>query len=318
MTDQKQPRNSTNVRSLPLPARAARAGLRVLSPRAPALAARWAERLFLTARRHEAPPWERAALASADRGRLAHAGGSLPVWTWSPDALLETPKTVLLVHGWEGRGSQLAAFAPPLVARGLRVVTFDAPGHGAASLPLGSLVEHARALETVVRAIGPVHAIVGHSVGGAAALLATRFGVHAERYALIAPPRAPGRYAAVFARAFALDEEVKSAMVARLEARYAMKLEALDVLADAASLERELLVVHDRDDRVVGVDVGRAIADAAIRGELLETRGLGHQRVLRAPEVIDAVTAFASRGIAPTFAQTLDGELFVREARYPG
>jgi len=40
---------------------------------------------------------------------------------------------VLLVHGWGGRGAQLASFVEPLVARGFSVLTFDAPGHGASA-----------------------------------------------------------------------------------------------------------------------------------------------------------------------------------------
>src|SRR5687767_6768036 len=37
---------------------------------------------------------------------------------------------VYLVHGWGGRGSQLAPYVEPLTATGHRVVLFDAPAHG--------------------------------------------------------------------------------------------------------------------------------------------------------------------------------------------
>ena len=37
---------------------------------------------------------------------------------------------VYLVHGWAGRGSQLAGFVEPLTAAGFRAVLFDAPAHG--------------------------------------------------------------------------------------------------------------------------------------------------------------------------------------------
>ena len=37
---------------------------------------------------------------------------------------------VYLVHGWGGRGSQLASFVEPLLVAGFRVVMFDAPAHG--------------------------------------------------------------------------------------------------------------------------------------------------------------------------------------------
>ncbi|MBX3205963.1 MAG: alpha/beta fold hydrolase [Labilithrix sp.] len=316
-------KKSTTVRPkrpTPVALRAAKAGLRVLSPRAPALAARWAEHLFLTARRHERPSWEAEALASARPGRVRHEGGFVPTWTWSPPGArrsLETPPTVILVHGWEGRGSQLSAFVPRLVERGLRVVAFDAPGHGDSPLPRASVVEHARALASVGRAFGPARAVIGHSVGGAAALLATRFGFEAERLALIAPPTTPKGFAATFARTLGLDDALEAAMIARLESRYGLRLEDLDVGVDARRLRAPLLVIHDREDPVVAFESGRLLARAAPHGELVAVTGLGHGAILRAPHVVDAVSAFVGAAKAePSFAETLDGELFLRDARW--
>lgn len=323
MNTQARPNKRTTVRAHKSPSmslRAVRAGLRVLSPRAPKLAARWAERLFLTARRHERPSWETEALASARAGRVPHEGGFLPTWTWTPRGArgsLESPPTVILVHGWEGRGSQLAAFVPPLVAAGLRVVTFDAPGHGDSPLRRASVVEHARALVSVGHAFGPARAVIGHSVGGAAILLATRFGLQAERVALIAPPTTPAGFAATFARTLRLDSALESAMIARLEARYGLRLGDLDVSADAARLRAPLLVVHDREDPVVAFDGGRRLARAAPRGELVAMSGLGHRAILRAPSVIATVADFAGApAAAPSFAETIDGELFLRDKRW--
>ena len=319
MSPSLRPNKSTIVRPESATLRAARVGFRVLSPRAPALAARWAERLFLTARRHERPSWEAEALASAKLDRVAHEGKWLPTWTWTPEhgrASLEPLRTVVLVHGWEGRGSQLAAFVPELLERGLRVVTFDAPGHGDSPLPRASLVEHARALCSIGRALGPVHGIVGHSVGGAAALLATRFGFEAERLALIAPPTTPARFAALFARTLGLAPAVADAMIARLEARYDLRFEELDVRLDAARLQAPMLVVHDREDPVVPLESGKHLAGAASRGELVEVTGLGHRAILRAPHVVDTVARFIADDTKPTFASTLDGELFMRDMRW--
>ncbi len=319
MSPSLRPNKSTIVRPESATLRAARVGFRVLSSRAPALAARWAERLFLTARRHERPSWETEALASAKLDRVAHEGKWLPTWTWTPEsgrASLEPLPTAVLVHGWEGRGSQLAAFVPELLERGLRVVTFDAPGHGDSPLPRASLVEHARALCSIGRALGPVHGVVGHSVGGAAALLATRFGFQAERLALIAPPTTPARFAAYFTRTLGLDPAVADGMIARLEARYDLRFEELDVGLDAARLHCPLLVVHDRDDPVVPLENGRRLAREAPRGELVEVTGLGHRAILRAPNVVDAVARFIADDARPTFASTLDGELFMRDMRW--
>jgi len=314
--------NSTNVRphkrpskGLPLALRAARAGFRAIGPYAPTLASSYAERLFLTARRHRRPAWEEQALAGAERFSVPHDGRLLPAWRWGSGA-----STVLLVHGWEGRGSQLARLAEPLVSRGLTVVTFDVPGHGDAPSGLSSLVEHARAVTSVAVHLGRLHAIVGHSVGGAASLFATRLGLRADRLALVAPPVSPDRFAVGFGTMLGLDATIQHGMVTRLERRYGLRMEDLNVRADAARFERPLLVVHDVGDRIVPFSDGEAIAHAAPAGTLVSTHGLGHHRVLRAPEVIDAVVPFVTDGVRveSSFSETVDGELFFREARWQG
>lgn len=322
-------KNSTIVRTPPLAIRAARTGLRFLSPRAPSLAARYAERLFLTAPRHRRPAAEAALLATGAPARIPHVAdgepGHLPAWTWG-----EGGDVVVLVHGWEGRGSQLGAFVDPLVARGLRVVTFDAPGHGDARSRTASVVEHARAVASVGRWItrggGRVHAVVGHSVGGAAAVLATHFGLRPGRLALVAAPTSPERFARGFARMLALTDEVRAAMIARLERRYGLTMEELDVRAHVARLDVPVLVVHDRGDDVVPFADGAAIAEAAPAGRLVATEGLGHRRVIRAPEVVDVVAPFAADGVraadddrsaaGAAFARSLDDELYYRDARW--
>jgi alpha-beta hydrolase superfamily lysophospholipase len=313
-------KNSTNVRiqkaasrGLPLAIRAARAGFRVIGPYAPTLASSYAERLFLTARRHPRQAWEEKALLGAERFEIPHDGQVLPAWRWGTG-----PSTVLLVHGWEGRGSQLAKLVEPLTSRGLSVVTFDVPGHGDAPAGLSSLVEHARAIQSVATHLGRLHAIVGHSVGGAAALFATRLGVRADRVVLIAPPISPDRFAAGFGSMLGLDASIQQGLVSRLERRYGLRMQDLNVGADAMRWDQPLLVVHDVGDAIVPFTDGEAIAHAAPRATLVSTHGLGHHRILRAPEVIDAVVPFVADGApqATSFTETIEGELFCRDRRW--
>ena len=62
---------------------------------------------------------------------------------------------------------------------------------------------------------------------------------------------------------------------------------------------------------------GAAIASAKSGARLVTTRGLGHGRVLEAPEVVAQVSKFAAGGARPrSFTETLDGELFCRDTRY--
>jgi pimeloyl-ACP methyl ester carboxylesterase len=318
------PKNRTTVRAQRLALRVARTGMRILEPSAPSLAARYAERLFLTARRHRRPAWEVDALADARRDRVVHEGAWIPTWTWRPGSpkrgvvsFADEAPAVILVHGWEGRGSQLASFVPSLLDAGLRVVTFDAPGHGDSPLSRASVVEHARALVSVARAVGPVHAVVGHSVGGAAALLATELGLDAARYAVIAAPIGPSAFAASFARMLGMEGTTKERMFARLERRYGIRMDDLDSRHHASRLDKPLLVVHDKEDSVVPWHAGDAIAAAAKHGRLRTTTGLGHRAILRSPDVIEEVVSFVQEGAPMTsFADTLEGELYFRDRRF--
>jgi pimeloyl-ACP methyl ester carboxylesterase len=217
----------------------------------------------------------------------------------------------------------MGAFVSPLVARGLSVVTFDVPGHGDAPAGLASVVEHARAVAAAAATLGPIHAIIGHSVGGAASLFATRLGLLTERLALIAPPTSPARFAEGFAETMHLGPDVLRATLARLERRYGLSMSDLAILPDAARFPRPLLVVHDAEDRVVSHDAGASIAEAAPRGRLITTSGLGHTRILRAAEVVAQVASFvtddeaaASDLAVSPLANAVEAELFYRDRRW--
>ena len=320
--------NSTNARTrIPASARAVvgarRLALEGLGKISHERAAAYAERLFTTPRRHVRPGWEKEALEAARRADVYLDGQVVPTWSWGP----ARAPAALLVHGWEGRGSQLASFVPDLLALGLRVVTFDAPGHGDAGARREAIVDHARATCAVAELAGDVRLVVAHSMGGAAALLATRFGLRAQAFALVAPPTSPAGFVDGFSRAYAISREVREAMLERLERRFGIPVADLDARLDACRLEAPILVVHDEGARAVPVEEGRRIAEAAKDARLVTTRGLGHRRILRAPEVLREVGNFAAAFAAPrpasgapswgaSLAAAIDAELFFREARW--
>ena len=55
---------------------------------------------------------------------------------------------------------------------------------------------------------------------------------------------------------------------------------------------------------------------AAPRADLRRTKGLGHTRILRDPDVVRSVADWAATGAPPTpFESTLEGQLFARGAQ---
>lgn len=101
----------------------------------------------------------------------------------------EGDDVVLMIHGYGGDSSNWTYLQPKL-AIGRRVVALDLPGHGRSAKtltfdPLGRLVE---AVTAVVRELAPVKLhLVGHSLGGAIAILAAPNIQELATLSLIAP-----------------------------------------------------------------------------------------------------------------------------------
>jgi Alpha/beta hydrolase family len=265
--------------------RAVRAGMGALQVVAPALAERVAERLFMTPPRHPQPPWERAALRGAEPFAL-EAGGTIV-----RGHRMGAGPAVLLVHGWGGRGAQLAAFAPPLVAAGCSVVIFDGPGHGESGGRTTNLARLAAVVDAVARRFGG-RAAVGHSFGGAALALALHRGLALDAAVLVGAPRTPRGFFDPFCAALGLGESARDGVRRRIERGVGIAMDDLDVPKLAGSFGVTALVVHDRADAEVPFEDGAAIAAAWPGARLAATEGLGHRRVLRDPAVVGEVASF--------------------------
>lgn len=264
-----------------------RAGFSALGVMAPPLAAAWAERLFLTPPRYAPPPREASALAAAHRGSVHVDGHELATWTWGRGP------TVLLVHGWGGRGGQLHAFVPALLAAGHSVVAFDGPGHGRSTGRTSSLVEHGRALHGVVDALpGEVVGIVAHSMGGTAAAFAMHEGMHVDRAVFLGAPASPAAVTRTFSEGMDLRPRVADDMRSRVERRLRVPFDDLEMSRLARGSATALLVIHDREDKEVPWVDGEAIAQVWPGARLHTTHGLGHRRILTDADVVDAAVSF--------------------------
>jgi len=277
-----QPQKRTNVRmKMGLPSWI-RVGFGTAGRIAPGPTSAVAAHLFRRTRRSAPRPGEREVLRTAVGSRVA----GMQVWSWG-----EGP-TVLLVHGWNGRATQLGSLVDPLVARGYRVVAFDAIGHGESVGSQSSLPELANCIRQVVEEVGGVFAIVAHSLGGAATTFALAYGMQVERAVFIAPPADPREFLALFSSSLGIGEEVSSRVKTLVERRLGVPMEEMRASKIAPMMNTPLLVIHDREDKEVPFQVGRVVASAWPGAELITTKGLGHQRILRDPAVMNAAVDF--------------------------
>lgn len=253
----------------------------------PALGARVAARVFLSPRRAHAPERERAWLKHARPATFKAGRFRLAGHEWA-----KTGEPVLLIHGWEGRGSQLGALALAIAEAGLRPVTVDLPAHGSSQGARTNLVEFAEATEAMIERLGGVAGVVAHSFGAAGVTVALRRRLPVGRVAYLAPAEDFEHYPRVFGEWLGLPGPLRERMRDHVENRIGIAMAELRGRLLAPSMRIPLLVVHDEDDVDVPWTDGKTYAQVWPDARLITTKGLGHRRILRDPEVAREVARF--------------------------
>ena len=240
---------------------------------APVAAARQAAALFCYPRRltHDDVP---AVPSGASEQLVASGTKRLVSWTWG------VGPRVVLAHGWEGSARDMVLLASALVARGRSVTVFDMPAHGRSSGRTTTLPEMADAVLAVSRATGTPTAVVGHSLGAAAAVLALRDGLGATAAALLAPVAEPWLFLRRLSDLLAFTPAAYDRLVVQLEKRAGIAIHSIDGALAARSLRARALILHDPADRQVPFAQGEALADAWHGAALHPLPGLGHCRPL--------------------------------------
>jgi pimeloyl-ACP methyl ester carboxylesterase len=172
------------------------------------------------------------------------------------------------------------------------VVAFDAPAHGESSGELSSLPQFAEAILTVDEGYGPFDAVIGHSMGGAAASLAMVQGLQVKRAVYIAPPADAYQWFRNFSDALGFSEELEEETRRRMEERLHFDFSLLNAKELGPRISTPLLVIHDHQDKEVAWTEGRTIVQSTHHAQLLSTEGLGHRRILNHPEVIRTAIDF--------------------------
>lgn len=251
---------------------------------APTAIARSARKLFMTPRRHAPRDWEREALAMAEPITFRFGITGL---RWGSEG-----PVVLLMHGWEGRPSQFARFVPPLLAAGRQVIAIAAPAHGRTPGTEAHPVAFAEALLEAAAELRDIEAVIGHSMGGSAAVIAVERGLRAGRVVTLGSPAAMSRVLERFARWMRLPERARARFNEIVDRHVGVPAAELDVARIAGALPQPALVVHDHDDDWIPFAEATVLQASWPSARLLATRGLGHRRVLTDPAVVEAVCRF--------------------------
>ena len=251
---------------------------------APGMAARMARRLLM--RPHVNPPRSFESEAYANAERITFRFG-LAGWRWGGPG-----PVVLALHGWQGRPSQFKHFVKPLVEAGRQVIALEAPAHGRSPGREAHPLLFAEALIEAAGELRGVEAVIGHSMGGAAALIALDKQRFTDKAVIVGAPAAMHRVLGRFAEFVGLPESARETFYDVVDRHVGVPAAELDMARVGPRLPVSGLIVHDRDDDMVPFSEGVALSQSWLRAEFLPTAGLGHRLVLADPLVVGRAVRF--------------------------
>ncbi len=238
---------------------------------------------------------ERPDLPPPDESMRIPVGGGIGLvsdtwvqaWRWG-----EGP-AVLVVHGWEDDHHCFDAIIAALVKRGQAVVAFDLPAHGKSGGTQSTIPLAAQAVAGVAQALGPVRAVAGHSLGGAAMTFAITEGwLEVERAVVIAAPTGPTYMLTALAKRLGMSEARKEKLFEELKRVVGYRPEEIELMPRVAKLDIPALIVHSKDDAMVRFITGEKWAANWPGAQLLALEKLGHRRLLFDPATAGKIAEF--------------------------
>jgi pimeloyl-ACP methyl ester carboxylesterase len=206
---------------------------------------------------------------------------------------------VVLVHGWESNAGCMSKISDELVAANYRVVTFNLPGHAWYKSSHTNLLECYTALLTVLEELNPSEPIslIAHSLGSAISANAlSRSNVQVDQLVFLSSPNKVEDVFLEFKEIVGMNQKAYDEMVKITNRLLEGPLSMLDVDANVPKINYdELLIIHDKNDRILSYENSKSIETIASNSRLLTIEDVGHYKMLWSKEVISKTVSFLNK-----------------------
>lgn len=260
---------------------------RILEFISPLLASRLASYLFITPIRFKAPLNELKFFKTAKKSTFRYKGKEIQQYEWG-----DSEKAVLLVHGWAGRGTQIAHLSDALLANGYKVYSFDAPAHGHSAGKQTSLIEFGELITMICNRHPEINSIIGHSMGGTASIFAISQGLDIEKSIIIGTPAYTHWILTAFCEQIGVSQKVEMLMKNYFETKFNKTFNELSNSNMVREINTDGLIIHCEDDVDTPPKDAKIIHQNWKNSTLVLTKGLGHRRILKNKEIAQSIIDF--------------------------
>ena len=199
---------------------------------------------------------------------------------------------VLTLHGWEGNAGSMGSFIESFNQAGLKVISLNAPAHYQSDGKTCSVQDYAKVIAHFIQLHRP-RAIVAHSFGCAALVIAMGNVAHdIKRLVLISAPNQMEKIVDRFVHLMKMDMTQRHRFTESLEKRLQLPLKDARLDEMLQKVCGKILILHDREDRIIPFNHALEIVSANPNIALMPTEGKGHYRILWDAGITQEVTSF--------------------------
>lgn len=184
---------------------------------------------------------------------------------------------ILLIHGWESNASRWEKMLPFLQKSGSTIIAIDAPAHGLSAGKEFNVPNYAAFINVAANKYQP-HAIVGHSIGGAASVYYQYKyqNQKLQKMVLLGAPSDLKTLISNYISLLSLNAKMAKLLDDHFMEKFQFRLDDFSGKIFGQQLQLKGVIAHDLDDTIVAFDEGKKIAGSWKNATFIETSGLGH------------------------------------------
>jgi pimeloyl-ACP methyl ester carboxylesterase len=241
------------------------------------------KRLFFSPSTYKSSPIEKDYLDTGRRFEISIHGRVVNCWKWG------SGPSILLAHGWNGRGIQLHHFIEPLIQRGYSALTYDAPGHGESQGRTSSYFEFTDTIRTLLNNPNghEIRGVIAHSLGGSAVVNSIEKENLPLEAVLIAPALRLKEVLYGFFDYVGLPRDIYEILIKEYEDQFGYNMHRDNPVNLLREINSKILIVHDKNDPTIPYADSKEISGRFPNIELHTTERLGHKKVLADSSVVN-------------------------------
>jgi pimeloyl-ACP methyl ester carboxylesterase len=203
------------------------------------------------------------------------------------------PHKVFITHGWGSKAADFSELITALLQNPqLQIIAFDAPGNGSSEGDLSNLLLFSRAVEAVITTYGKPNVLIGHSLGAMANVIALKNTKSNPALLISLTPlvKLHENFEKTMSAA-GVPQQAQHRFFEDFECRYNIPASYFN-LKELYDFDQSLnhWLAYDEDDMILPYTYLQEFLADHPEINSQNFHGAGHERIIKTPEVIEAVT----------------------------